>query len=89
VSEAAFRVAAMPDDITPQLTMAGAHIMDELVGRLEADLSENHTIAVATAISKAVMWAAKVMAASVPNVEVLDPEPEEVDLWAETYGASR
>jgi len=78
----AARLAAMPEDITPQLAT-----VDELIDRLDTHLSEKDLTAVATAISKAVMRAAKVMAASVPNVEVLDPEAEEVDLWAETYGA--
>lgn len=79
----------MPEDITPQLGTIGTSVMDELIDRLDADLSEKDTIAVATAITKAMMRAAKVMAASVPNVEVLDPDPEEVDLWADTYGAGR
>ncbi len=78
---------AKPEDITPQLATVGASLMDELICRLDADLSEKDMTAIATAISKAVMRAAKVMAASVPNVEVLDPDPEEVDLWAERYGA--
>jgi hypothetical protein len=77
---------AMPEDITPQLTTVSASVMDELLGRLDADLSEEDLTAIATAISKAVMRAAKVMAASVPNVEILDPDPEEVDIWADMYG---
>ena len=77
---------AMPEDITPQLATVGASLMDELIGRLDTDLPEKDLTAIATAISKAVMRAAKVLAASVPNIEVLDPDPEEVDLWAERYG---
>jgi hypothetical protein len=75
------------DDLTFTLTTVGAALMDELIGRLDANLSEKDLTAIATAISKATLRGANVVAASVPNVQVHVTEPEEVDFWADTYGA--
>ncbi len=77
----------MPEDITPQLGTIGTSVMDELIDRLDADLSED-MIAVATAITKAMMRAAKVMRVGAER-RGTGPDPEEVDLWADTYGAGR
>ena len=76
-------------DLSENLATIGVAMMDELVRRLDVELTRKDLTAVTTALMKASLRAAKVTVRAFEEqgvvIEQADLGPEELDLWAELY----
>jgi hypothetical protein len=80
-------------DITASVCAAVEQIGEEMSQRLECDLSEKDSVAVESAVRKAMIAGAREAHAAIraylllKRVEIGSPFPfREVDVWAERYG---
>ena len=84
-----------PPDMTSALVMAAGAIVEEMNGRLEASFGENDSLAVASAINRALSEGVRIAQQAVDiemwshNIDVqfyADERAAMPDVWAERYG---